>query len=111
MATYGYMCPTPKDKCCGSGSNLSASLDKKGIKKHGSSEEAFNCYASYLVNHCGCERISAREFKHPNGGGIEVLSRKAKFGERLRSGKSGESGQSKSRGMPSVRHGGVIIGS
>jgi hypothetical protein len=88
--------------------NLSASLDKKGIKKHGSPEEAQKCYGSYLVNVVGCTKLSSREFKHPDGP-IEVLTKAARFGARLRSGKHGETGQGKSRGMPSKVHGGVII--
>lgn len=67
------------------------------------------CYGQYLVSVCGCTKISAREFKHPNDGPIEVLTKAARFGARLRTGKGGDTGQSKSRGMPSVRHGGVII--
>lgn len=103
---YGYLCGTPKDRCCGSIGNYSASLDKKGIKKHGTRQEAFHCYAKHLVA-AGYEKLSNRTFKGPEG--ILCLSKVARFGAELRAGKSGETGQGKSRGMPKVRHGGVII--
>jgi hypothetical protein len=104
---YGILCPTPRDYCTGSHGTYSASLDKKNIKKHGTHDEAFNCYCQYLQK-TGHTRISKREWLQPQGG-IMLLSKVAKFGAELRAGKSGETGQGKSRGMPSVRNGGVII--
>jgi len=102
MATYGFMCPTPKGHCSGTLGKLNGGLDKLGLKKHGTPEEAMKCYSRYLVNVKGCEKLSSREFKHPNGGGIEVLTKVSKFGTRLRSGKRGE-GESRgsiNRGNP-----------
>jgi len=111
MSTYAYMCPTPKEHCKGSIAKLSASLEKQGLKKHGTSKDAMNCYCAYLVNVLGCTKISAREYKHPNGP-IEVLSRQNKFGVRLRAGKGDDKGSMKAiRGMPPVRGGGIIVGS
>ena len=108
MATYGYLCPTPKSHCNGSIGNYSASLDKKGIKNHGSSEEAMKCYAKYLISE-GYKRISPREFRK-EGEPIIVLTKASRFGARLRSGKAGEGASARnSRGMPAVNHGGVII--
>jgi len=107
---YAYLCPTPKNCCTGKVGNYSASLDKQGIKKHGSPHEAMACYVRYLTQTLGYERLSSREFRPPDGGPIVVLSKVSRFGARLRSGKSGEgSANSNSRGMPSVRTGGVII--
>lgn len=68
-----------------------------------------DCYSRYLTNVLGYTKINKREFRPPNGGPIEMLSKESRFGTRLRSGKSGETGQGKSRGMPTVRHGGVIV--
>lgn len=102
MAIYGYLCPTPKENCCGSLAKLSAGLDKKGIKKHASPEQAMQCYSKYLVEVCGAEKLSRREFRMPNGGGIMMLSKAHSFGGVLRGGKSDEKGSIKAgRGMPS----------
>lgn len=110
MATYGYLCPTPHAHCLGSLAVLSSSLDKKHLKKHNSPDEAKRCYTRYLVGILGCERLTASEYRHPNGP-IEVLTKTSRFGARLRTGKHGETGQGKSRGMPAVVTGGVIIAS
>ena len=108
MATYGFLCPTPKSHCCGSNGNYSASLDKQKIKKHGSPEEAMKCYAAYLISE-GYERISPREFRK-EGEPIMVLTKVSRFGARLRSGKAGEGAAARnSRGMPAMNHGGVIV--
>lgn len=109
MATYGYLCPTPKQHCSGTIAKLNAGLDKRGIKKHGDQKSAMKCYATYLTSVLGCEKLSNREFRHPNGGPIEVLSRESQFGARLRSGKRGEGNAigSVNRGMP-VSHAAVI---
>ena len=110
MSTYAYMCPTPKEHCKGSLAKLNGALDKQGLKKHGTSKSAMDCYCAYLVNVLGCEKVSNREYKHPNGP-IEVLSRPNKFGTRLRGGKGDDKGSTKmTRGVP-LRHGGIIVGS
>lgn len=107
---YGFLCPTPKQQCTGKVGNYSASLDKQGIKKHGSPKEAMDCYVRYLTQTLGYERLSSREFRPPDGGPILVLTKESRFGARLRSGKAGEgSGMSNSRGMPTVRHSGICI--
>lgn len=107
MAVYGYLCPTPKQFCSGTLAKLSAGLDKKGIKKHGSPKEAMKCYGDYLQNELGCTKLSNREFQHPNGGGIEVLSKESHFGCVLRSGKRGDKMSASDRGMPK-KHAAVI---
>lgn len=50
MATYGWLCPTPKGHCKGTPAKLSSGLDKLGLKKHGNPKEAMDCYTAYLVN-------------------------------------------------------------
>lgn len=109
MATYAFLCPTPKENCCGTLAKLNGSLDKRGIKKHGSPESAMQCYRKYLVDVVGCVQISSREFRRPEGG-IEFLSKASRFGARLRAGKRGEGGSigAANRGMP-LKHGGVVV--
>ncbi len=97
---YGYLCPTPRQHCCGTPAKLSAGLEKQGLKKHGSSKEAMACYSQYLQHVLGCEKLSKREFRHPNGGPIEVLTRESHFGCTLRAGKRGDNMAASDRGMP-----------
>ena len=105
---YGFLCPTPKDKCCGTLGKFSASLEKLNIRKHGSRQEAFNCYTKWLLS-TGHTQLSRREYLRPEGG-ILLLSKVPHFGAELRAGKGDEKGTTKpSRGMPSVRHGGCIV--
>jgi hypothetical protein len=104
---YGYLCGVPKANCSGTLAKLSAGLDKQGLKKHGTQQEAFSCYCRYLKSQ-GYAQISAREFQKP-GEPIMSLSKVAKFGARLRSGKTGDTGQGNSRGMGAVNHGGVVV--
>lgn len=68
------------------------------------------CYGLYLTGVLGYEKITRREFKPADGGPIVILSKPRSFGARLRAGKSGEgSSAAANRGMPAIRHGGVII--
>jgi hypothetical protein len=110
MAVYGFLCITPRVHCSGTPAKLNAGLEKRGLKKHGSPNEAMCCYASYLENVVGCEKLSDREFRHPNGGPIEVLTRASRFGCVLRSGKRGDNmGTGSDRGMPKS-HAAIISG-
>lgn len=93
------LCPTPKKFCQGSVSQTSKAL--AGEKVHGTHEQAFQCYANYLMNILGYKRIGSREFQGPDG--IEVLTKKSRFGMRLRLGKG-------RRSMPRGIGGGVISG-
>ncbi len=87
--SYKYLCGTPVDNCGGSIGKLSAGLAKgRAQKVHNSSEQAFNCHARYLVSE-GFEKLSSREFRNPDGSGIRVLTKKSRFGAKLRSGKAG----------------------
>src|SRR5688572_8659902 len=100
MATFGFLCCTPRNHCRGAVAALSAGLEKRGLKKHGTRQECFECYSAYLINIEGYEKISSREFRK-EGQPILVLSKVAHHGARLRMGKGGE-GQKGNRGMPTV---------
>lgn len=91
------LCPTPQKHCQGSMSQKSKGL--ADVKIHGSHEQAFACYANYLMTVLGHERIGSREFQGPDG--IEVLTKKSRFGMHLRLGKG-------KRSMPRSGSGGII---
>lgn len=109
MSVFCFVCPTPKANCTGSAGAFSAAFDKKGLKKHGTPEDAQRCYAKYLVEVLGYTKLNNREFLAPNGGGIHFLCKASKFGAKMRKGKGAEGASTGQRGMPKVRSGGVII--
>lgn len=85
---------------------LSSSLNNKGLREHGSPIEAFRCHRDYLISQ-GYQRVDSRAFQPPPGPDgepqpIRVLTKRSRFGARMRPGK----GQ---RHMPSVRTGGVVV--
>lgn len=94
-----YICGLSDNECTGNGKAVSNGL-KKFHKVHGSSEQAFKCYAAYLIRN-GYEQIGPREFAAPNNGPVMVLTKKSKFGSRLRGGKG-------DRYMPEHNVGGLI---
>lgn len=109
-----YICQTPKDHCKGGKGGTSQALNRKNaMKMHSTPQEAFACYASYLVSQ-GYERLSSREFRPPGGGPIEVLTKPCRYGGRLRKGKGGDKGTATSRYMPDSKaktcRAGVVIG-
>jgi len=108
MATYAFLCPTPKQHCSGTLAKLNGSLDKNGYKKHGTAKESMKCYENYLIRVKGCSKLSSREFRHPDGP-IEILNKEHSFGCRLRAGKRGEGSSigKANRGMPQ-KHAAVI---
>ncbi len=99
---YKVLCGTPREHCIGSLYSTDQDLPKKS---HASHEEAFKCYARYLVKAEGYIRIGPREFRK-DGHPVRVLTKKIRFGGRLRAGKEG------SRYMPASRAGtrGIIVG-
>lgn len=104
------MCGVPKECCCGSPTMANQSLGKSQ-KMHGSHEEAFKCYAQWLLSR-GYKQIGSREFMAPNDGPIEVLTKKVRFGAAMRPGKSADKGTTKNRFVPKVGHkakAGVIV--
>lgn len=104
MSTH-VLCGTPKQFCSGSNPHMSKSLE--GVKVHADSEQAFKCYARYLVKERGYERIGSREFKPPEGY-VLVLNKKSNFGGKLRKGKSPKKGAAGNRFMAGKRTGGMV---
>lgn len=103
-----FMCGVPQSSC--TGGVLKSSQGIRGLRAHGSSEEAFKCKARHLIA-SGYTRVGQREFQAPNNGAIEVLTKKIRYGGRLRRGKSEpQKGTTASRHMPHTRTGGLVIG-
>ena len=94
-----YVCGVPRDICTGGTiARASARITKDGPNKaHGSPLEAFRCKKRHLLLQ-GYEAVGQREFRKP-GGGIVVLTKKSRFGARLRSGKEGRAMDGANRGM------------
>ena len=80
-----YRCGTPDVHCTGSDFPQAPALNKKS---HSSRSEAFNCHVRYLINVEGYEQIGPREFQK-DGHPVRVLTKKMRFGGRLRPGKAG----------------------
>lgn len=101
MAT---ICQTP-DKHCSAGYVQVNARMGKSAKAHASNIEAFLCFKRYLVNVKGYTQIGGREFSPPGDDGpVLVLTKKIRYGARLRHGKQG-------RYQPADPHfEGVIIG-
>jgi hypothetical protein len=82
-----YLCGTPSEFCQGAHFQTDQLLKSK--KAHASSEDAFKCYAHYLIHHAGYKRIGQREFSLGHDKPILVLTKKIRFGGALRQGKEG----------------------
>lgn len=99
-----YMCGVPKGDCGGTLLTTNRALD--GVKGHGSPEDAFNCMRRHLLRQ-GYTQVGSRDFRPPDGGPIRVLTKKSRYGGKLRSGKEG------TRNMPTKlakhRHGGMVF--
>ena len=80
-----YRCGTPIAHCSGS-KFLQADALKE--KSHSSRTESFNCYKNYLTKIEGYTQIGSREFRK-EGHPVRVLTKKIRFGARLRPGKEG----------------------
>lgn len=113
MSGKMYTCGVPKEHC--NGAHVATSAGTREIenlyKAHVSPSQAFNCRARYLTHVLGYERIGQREFSPPDGGPVLVLSKKIRFGGKLRKGKGARGDGSASRVMPDRPHvGGLIAG-
>lgn len=96
-----YACGTPDNDCTTTKIGASSGL-KKSICAHGSPQKAFACHARHLLRQ-GFKQLGQREFEDPKTGYIRVLTKKSRFGSRLRGGKEG-------RHMPSTEAtGGVVM--
>lgn len=98
-----FLCGVPYDHCVGGTQRTSHGL-KGGYKSHNTTFEAAKCYADYLVNVLKYTQIGPREFAAPDDGPIHVLTKKSRFGARLRGGKE-------ERMMPAQFCGGTIVSS
>ena len=84
-ASAKYCCGTPAIHCSGTRRLQAPAID---LKFHSSRAEAFKCYKKYLVNVEGYTQIGGREFRK-DGHPVRVLTKKIRFGARLRPGKEG----------------------
>lgn len=100
---FRVLCGVPKDNCQGSSYTTGQQLETN--RAHTSHVEAFKCYANYLVKHQGYTQIGSREFRK-DGHPVLVLTKKIRFGGRLRTGKEGSRYQPGGRGTKQ----GLIIG-
>jgi hypothetical protein len=79
------MCGVPLLHCTGAQTELDfAGQVFDTVKVHGTPQEAFACYAKYLVSVLGYTRIGGREFSPPGGGHVRVLTKPSRFGAPLR---------------------------
>jgi hypothetical protein len=88
-----HLCGVPTPSCKGTTRQLNSGF----AKVHNSPQEAFKCYAHWLVSK-GYKKLGEREYLSPEkeGGGVHVLTKKCRFGCALRQGKRGEAGGAKS---------------
>lgn len=84
---YRILCGVPKEHC--QGGKLVTDQKLSTNKCHSDRAGAFRCMAHYLTKVLGYTRIGAREFKPPPGsnGYVRVLSKKSRYGGKLRTGK------------------------
>ena len=99
-SNFRVICGVPIDQC--TGANVATSSGIHCPKSHQTHSEAFACKRRYLMG-LGYEQIGARAFRSPNGGPVEILTKRSRFGGKLRKGKE------RSRVMPSQRTGGMIF--
>lgn len=103
MATrrpYVYMCGVEKDLCTGTATPMNHGMGQ-GNKTHTSPESAFSCMRKSLLVQ-GWTQLGSREFQPPGGGPIRILTKKTRFGGRMRNGKEG------TRNQP-IRGGGICF--
>ena len=106
MSTGVVLCGVPREHCTGYKVPVSSGLGKD-TWAHGDRASAFRCKRNYLVKVLGYTQVGNREFSPPDGGPILVLTKKIRFGGRLRKGKRG-TGHSGTRDMPAKRTGGLV---
>lgn len=98
---YVFACGTPKEHC--QGNNRAMNNGIRTINVHGTTEDAFNCHKRYLLK-TGYTQVDSRGFASPDNGPILVLTKKSRYGAKLRNGKQA------TRNMPLNARGGIIIG-
>jgi hypothetical protein len=96
--TNRYVCGVPAAHC--TGGKVTTDQQINSGKAHTTPSDAFNCMARYLVQVLGYKRVGGREFDPQDGGPIRVLTKKSRYGGKMKLGKEG-------RYMPDERrHGG-----
>lgn len=98
---YIHLCGTPAENCTGKLALLSNGLKSKGLKSHQTTTEAFNCCKKHLLS-MGWVQVDSRAFQPPEGGPARILTKKSRFGGRMRPGKEG------TRNNPAGRRGGGV---
>jgi hypothetical protein len=98
---YMYLCGVSKDLCTGTLTQLNNGMPD-GTKIHSSTTAAFNCAKHSLLAQ-GYTQVDARAFQPAGGGPIRVLTKKIRFGGKMRNGKEG------TRNMPHKRGGGICF--
>lgn len=91
--SFKVLCGVPSEFCSGGNYVVSSGLGRSR-KVHKDHEEAFKCHSNFLISQ-GFKKIGIKEFIDPKDNTIRILTRKSKFGGKLRKGKEG------SRAMPS----------
>lgn len=98
------LCQTPNEHCTGTWKDAAHSLHLRA-KVHRDHEQAFRCYAKYLVNVLGYTKVGGREFQRGDEP-ILVLTKRTRYGARCRTG-----GKDKGwRALSKHKQGAVIIG-
>lgn len=97
---YAYLCGVDREHCTGTLTALNHGLEKLELKVHSSTTESYNCKKHSLLKQ-GYTQIDSRAFQPPGGGPIQVLTKKIRFGGKMRNGKEG------TRVMPHKRGGGI----
>ena len=88
MSANKYLCPTPREHCTGKTTSMNNFFNQpKNAKLHGTPSAAFDCYVSFLEK-TGHQRLAQREFRRPEGG-ILLLTKRSRFGTKVRLGKEG----------------------
>jgi hypothetical protein len=97
-----FLCGVPESSCQGSRTAILGVSGWKGSNRtHTSSTDAFKCYQRWRISE-GDTPVGNRELLTKSGS-VLVLTKKSRFGGKLRKGKEGK------RQMPIFRHGGIII--
>jgi len=102
---YVVLCGTPQEHCSGGKVPTNAFMRQTHPKAHSSHSEAYRCHRRWLVDVLGYTDIGSRTFRPPpgvNGGYLKVLTKKSRFGARMRLGKLGERWMPKDRGRSGV---------
>ena len=98
-----YMCGTPREDCIGALMATNHGLSNGKVMAHSRHEQSFACAKRHLLR-LGYTQIDSRAFRSPNPDEpTRVLTKKSRFGAKLRNGKEG------TRNQPGGKRGGVVV--